>query len=96
MVSQYPNQVGEDDILAEGWLLCRIIGERCSWDRVHDPDRQAVHLAGPGRRAMGEIPAGRLRPLALCLFRLIPAIGGLVDVWDRGGVYFWRVEGVSY
>lgn len=44
---------------------------------------------------MGALSTGRIHIMALRIFRLISATGRMVDLWNRGGLYLWRVEGVS-
>lgn len=83
------------DILAKGRLLCRVLISGGIRHRFPGLDGQSVHLARPGRGKMGEVSSRGLCALAMRLFRLIPAIIGLVHVRDCGGFHLRRLERVS-
>lgn len=88
--------MAEDERLAENWRGLCIIGRHCPRSGVYVLYRKGVHLASPCSRGVGEIQAGILYFMAMCVLCLFSAIGWLVDFWNGVWIYIWHMEGVGY
>lgn len=87
--------MGTDELVAEDRGRGGRVGCHRSGPCVRVLHRPGIYLAGSGCWEMGEFEDGVFRPLAVRFLCVVPAVGGVVDVWNNVGVYIWGLEGVS-